>query len=319
MGIIVMEKDLFDALQVRFIKLCFTITFLEDSILPVDKVSAIRGGMGEMLLSMNCVRDRQCEICDFESECIVQRTMYSKFQKKPEFVTTGGSIGYVLECENSREHFRKGDSLNFYLILFGKTIVYFNQFVQAFQEMGIRSGIGKHQARFCISGIRNTQGQPILDGNIMNMEKYIVHSLYDYILWRAKGGAAEKKSEMIFETPLTLKYRNEFLQEFQLDVIINAVVRRIYMLDCFEGIESNLYDRYKNREEAFPEFLWQNHKMVNVCRYSTRKNGKMILKGIKGYALLPDLSEEALQILNVGELIHIGKNTSFGFGKYSIF
>ena len=110
MRIVGMEKDLFDALQVRFIKLCFTIIFIENSVLPVDKVSAIRGGMGEMHHSMNCVHDRQYEVCDFESKCIVQRTMYSKFEKSPEFVTTGESIGYVLECENGREYFRKWET-----------------------------------------------------------------------------------------------------------------------------------------------------------------------------------------------------------------
>ena len=58
--------------------------------------------------------------------------------------------------------------------------------------------------------------------------------------------------------------------------------------------------------------------LVSVFRYSTRKNERMILKGIKGYALLPELSEDIWQILMIGELIHIGKNTSFGFGRYSI-
>lgn len=314
-----MERVLYDALQVRFIKLCFTVSFLQDSCLPGDKVSALRGGMGEMLLRMNCVRDRQCEFCDFESECIVQRTMYSKFEKTPEFVTTGGSIGYVLECEDSREHFNKGETLDFYLILFGKTIIYFNQFVQAFQAMGIQSGIGKNHARFQIISIRNTEGEPILERNFLNMGKYIVHVLYDYIVFRKKWYAInDNRSRMVFETPLTLKYRNEFLQEFRLDVIVNAVVRRIYMLDCFEGIESGIYDKYKCEDVSAPEFLDQEHNLVSVCRYSTRKNGKMILKGIKGYALLPELSEDIWQILMVGELIHIGKNTSFGFGRYSI-
>lgn len=314
-----MERGLYNALQVRFVKLCFTVSFLQDSCLPEDKVSAIRGGMGEMLLRMNCIRDRQCEVCDFGTECIVQRTMYSKFEKTPEFVTTGGSIGYVLECEDNREHFGKGETLDFYLILFGKTIIYFNQFVQAFQAMGIQSGIGKKHARFQIICIRNTEGQPILEKNFLNMKKYIIHVLYDYISFRKTWREISiNKSRLIFETPLTLKYRNEFLQEFQLNVIINAVVRRIYMLDCFEGIESDIYDKYKSEETIVPEFLGQKHELVSMCRYSTRKRGKMILKGIKGYALLPELPENIWQILMIGELIHIGKNTSFGFGRYSI-
>lgn len=51
--------------------------------------SAIRGGMGEMLLRANCIRDRVCESCDFEAECIVRRTMYSKFTLRPNYVTNG--------------------------------------------------------------------------------------------------------------------------------------------------------------------------------------------------------------------------------------
>ena len=95
-----MDKELLNALQVRFVKLHFTAAFCEDSILPRDKVSAIRGGMGEMLLRMNCVRDRQCGTCDFDRECTVQKILYSPFDRKPDFVTTDGGVGYVLECEN---------------------------------------------------------------------------------------------------------------------------------------------------------------------------------------------------------------------------
>lgn len=314
-----MEKGLYDALQVRFIKLRFTVAFLQDSQLPEDKVSAIRGGMGQMLLRMNCIRDRQCETCDFESECIVQRTMYSKFEKMPKFVTVGGSIGYVLECEDSRENFREGERLSFYLILFGKTIVYLNQFVQAFREMGMQSGIGKNHARFYIADIQNTEGQSVLERNILDMRKCVVHVLYDYILFRNMWfGMMGKGRKIVFESPLALKYQNEFLQEFQLNAILNAIVRRIYMLDCFEGIESDIYDKYYYGDIRVPEFLQQKHYLVHVCRYSTRKNEKMILKGIKGQALLPELMEDVWQILIVGELIHIGKNTSFGFGRYVI-
>ena len=312
-----MERQLYEALQVRFVKLHFTIAFLEDSRLPKDKVSALRGGMGEMLLRTNCVRDRQCEICDFESECIVQRTLYSKFEKKPEFVTTGGSVGYVLECEDYREDFNSGETLDFYLILFGKSIVYFNQYVQALHTMGEQCGIGKYHARFRVVGIRNTEGQPILKERSVNMNQYIVHILYDYVMFRKmQFDVTKSENIIIFDTPLTLKYQKEFQQEFQMVPILNAIRRRIYMLNCFEGIESDLLYNYEN--SMIPEILQQEHHMVHVCRYSTRKNEKMILKGIKGYIVLPGLPQDVTELLLAGELIHIGKNTSFGFGRYHL-
>ena len=126
-----MGLDVSRVLQIRYVKLHFTIMFPQDSILPKSKASALRGGMGEMLLRANCISDRNCDNCDFYKECIVQRTMYSQFENKPDFITTGDSVGYVVECENYEEEFPTGSTLTFNLILFGKTIVYFNQYLQA--------------------------------------------------------------------------------------------------------------------------------------------------------------------------------------------
>ena len=112
-----MSQLLIKSQDIRYTKLTFVVQFTEDTMLPKQKVSAIRGGIGEMLLRANCVRGRECEKCDFSDECIVQRIMYSKYEKKPSFVTTGESVGYVLECDNYKEEFYQGDQLSFQLIL----------------------------------------------------------------------------------------------------------------------------------------------------------------------------------------------------------
>ena len=100
-----MSQLLIKSQDIRYTKLTLVVQFTEDTMLPKQKVSAIRGGIGEMLLRANCVRGRECEKCDFSDECIVQRIMYSKYEKKPSFVTTGESVGYVLECDNYKEEF----------------------------------------------------------------------------------------------------------------------------------------------------------------------------------------------------------------------
>ena len=50
-----MNEELKKALQIRYVKLHFTIEMLEDTVLPKYKASALRGGIGEMLLRANCV------------------------------------------------------------------------------------------------------------------------------------------------------------------------------------------------------------------------------------------------------------------------
>lgn len=305
-----MDDLLLNALQIRYIKLHFTISFIEDAALPVHKVSAIRGGMGEMLLRANCIRDRECDCCDFESECIVRRTMYSKSAIKPDYVTNWESIGYVLECENDQTYFPKGGTLSFNLILFGKAIVYFNQYLQALSALGMH-GIGSFHAKFVIISIKNTCLKELLEGNNIVMKNYQVQTISSYVAYCMKK-ITESERTLVFQTPATLKYNGEFLQKFRMDVILGAIRRRIYMLDCFEGIDNDFYHDYQT---PVPEVSFQQEKYVKVCRYSSRQ-GRMFLRGITGFVQMKEVYPETLPLLLAGELVHIGKNTSFGFGHY---
>lgn len=311
-----MEEQLKNALGIRYIKLHFTVAVLEDTWLPADKVSAIRGGMGEMLLRANCVRDRDCRNCDFEAECVVQRTMYSQYEIKPRFVTTNDSVGYLLECENYEERFYEGDTLNFNLILFGKTIVYFNQYMQAFFALG-KSGIGKNYSKFRIVSVANTRNQQILYGDAIYMERYRIQTIGEYAEYRLKQIRRQGcRNRLVFQTPLTLKYKDAFLEEFCMEAVWNAVRRRIYMLECFEGIGGSIYECGGDMDAALPVIVGQAHESVSIRRYSSTQDRKMVLSGIRGYVQLDMIPEDMLVLLVAGELTHIGKNTSFGFGRY---
>ena len=305
-------QGLSQALQVRYVKLHFTIQFVEETRLPVNKVSAIRGGIGEMLLRANCIRDRNCAACDFEQECIVRRTMYSKFEMKPAFVTTGDSVGYVLECENYEEIFDAGDILSFQLILFGKTIVYFSQFLQAVYQLG-GVGIGKEHSRYQLVSIRNTTGKEIMDGANILMEHYVVQTLGEYVKYRLKKEKSWE-NQIRFRTPVTLKYQGKLQESLTLEAVIAAVFRRLYILDCFEGLDCGelLW------QGPCPKVLMERSRKMTVCRYSGTQDQKMTLWGIKGDLLLSEIPPELLPILLAGEIMHIGKNTSFGFGRYHV-
>ncbi len=304
-----------DPFNIRYIKLHFTVRFTEDTRIPTYKASALRGGMGEMLLRANCVRDRDCENCDFEKECPVRRIMYADMEKLPDFMHGGEGIGYVIECEDYHEDFQAGDEMRFNLILFGKLIVYFSQCLNAFYALGM-NGLGKEKSRFEIASVTNTTGEPVLEGNNVMMERLGISTVRKYVGYRRKKiSDGDFTWEIRFQSPLSLKYRGEMLSEFRLNALLEGLGRRIYILDCFEGNEA---EQVNLDIDPGQDFIEQNSRKVRIPRYSNHQSSKMSWEGLEGKARLQDLPEDLLDWLLAGELVHVGKNTNFGFGRYRV-
>ena len=306
-----------NAFDVRYVKLHFTLQFTEDTIMPVYKSSAIRGGIGEMLLRANCVRDRKCDQCDFESECIVRRALYPKMEIQPAFMSQGDSIGYSIECEDYHDNFKAGDTIRFNLLLFGKTIVFFNQFLNALYSLGIQ-GIGKEKSHYLIQDVTNSIGKSLLDhGNIL-MGHYEIQKINDYIEYRMKQLSEADIITIQFQSPVSLRYNKEELKEFTVDAVFESLQRRMYMLDCLEGIPAVMPKRAEC-DYSNVCVLGEEHVPAQVRRYSNHQNSAMYLRGISGKLVVTCLTDEQLRLLAAGEIIHVGKAVSFGFGRYRLF
>lgn len=307
-------------LGIRYVKLQFTARFLCDAQIPKYKTSALRGGMGEMLLLANCVRDEYryrhadhpngnpCEECEFEEECLVRRILYSEYMIRPPFVPQGESAGYLFECEDYRMAVGAGDTLSFNMLLFGRTIVFLNPILQALYMLG-NAGLGKAHARFEITEVRNQFGEPVMrEGNVYK-KNYRTQTVLDYVNYRLRHPAS---GSMTVRTPMTLKYNGEELRRFDAEAFLRAVCRRIYMLDSYEGIET---ESMRGMLEL-PEIREQHAIRTEVPRYSGTRNQYIYLHGIRGNILWEHLTEETYAVFLAGELLHIGKNVTFGFGKY---
>ena len=300
-------------LKIPYTKLKFHIVFPEGGLLPSNKVSALRGGMGEMLLRQNCIKDRVCLNCQFRETCLIHFIFYTKMEQKPPFMQGEDSIGYLLECDNYHTNFQAGNEMDFYLVLFGRNIAYFWHYFQAFHWLG-SCGIGKAQVKFIVQDVENEWGQKIISGNTVNMKYYQIRTVEDYVKQRLNYMKRKGlKNTFCFHTPLALKYQGEFIRDFQAEPIFQAALRRVMMYDYFVGqyLESPKLLEY-------PKISFQCVRLCDVKRYSNTKNQKMILRGITGKVVYDKLPEEVLPYLLAGELLHIGKNSSFGFGKYEI-
>lgn len=306
-----MEGDnMEDCLQIRYVKLCFVLECLGDYGLPAQKVSMIRGGIGEMLLQGNCIGDRRCESCGFQEECVVQQVYYHRLKIVPDYVKEKESLGYLYECGDTRTEFREGDILKFNMILFGNVIVHFPAILQAVYRLGL-SGLGREKALFQLTEIVNHRGEKVLSRNEVCLGFLQPDMISRYVSERmAQMG---KPGRMCFVTPLTQKFEGVFLKEFQEKALIYSIYRRIYLLNCMEG-------REMERICPFQEGLGivdQRARQVKVPRHSSTQGQTIYLEGIKG-SLEIEPTEAILPWLFAGELVHIGKNTSMGFGQYVV-
>jgi len=314
--------------DIRYTEIIFTIEIIENTKIVRYKASAIRGGIGEMLLRSHCIyKERECRQCGFQSECIVNRMMHSYFEILPKSVHMGDSVGYIVYCGNTKQRFQVGDRFDFQISLFGKNIVYFSEYINAIYALGI-SGLGRNRSHFQIVSIKNIFGKPILQGSDILMENYKWQYLGDYIQWRRgdlkrhpDDSRGNKKNlhphrTINFISPASIKNQGKMSEFFSSDALANSLWRRLYILGCFENLNNK--EEIPEKPVGFPEILEQSVKVTGITRYSGRKNQRMELKGIWGKVQLGEITEEWMDILLAGEIVQIGKNTSFGFGKYKL-
>lgn len=271
-----------------------------------------------MLLRMFCVcQDKQaveCEGCLCRRRCIVQNIMYAPFKIKPDFVTEGESAGFRIYCGDKKQYVREGDNLSFEMILFGDMMAYFNPILQAVHALGIE-GLGREHVPFSIETVYNQLGDKIVDGMDVHVEYLLLESIDDFV---RKRKAELKNCDTIrlsFNAPCDIRFHGQMQREFSPKPILQAAYRRLYMASLFEGID---IERVWDSDNADAITYEQSSKRMGLKRYSGRKEEKINLYGITGWIDMQNVSEEAMEVLLVGELTGIGKNIKFGMGNYRV-
>ena len=317
-----------DYLKIRYSELRFTVRIVDDSELPRFKSSAIRGGIGDMLLEEYCIREKfrsdklnKCEDCDFYNECIVQRILYSDMDINPEFMSNGNSVGYIVECLDSRESFVAGDTFQFKLILFGKNCFYLSQYLSAVYRLGI-NGLGRNRNQFEVISIKNIKNENILVDNNIIKSNYQIEQVSDYVDWRMRrleSSGDIKKVHIQYTTPVSIKKNGEVLNELSIEAFYENLLRRIYIMNCFEG---NEFLKLLEKNKYNPIQIASENRLTKIPRFSFRKKQKIYLEGVYGYLDIDvsnmDFSEDYIRNLIAGEIIHVGSNTSFGFGEFNV-
>lgn len=296
--------------NINYTKVKFTILFDERCKLNKNKNSAIRGILGHSLMDCNCIlyENRNCGQCMFSNTCIASILMNRKLSKNGQFLGNNGITPFIIDCENKAIEFNEFDELEFFITIFEDSIVLTPYVIYALQFAGVTRGLEGNT--YNLVSVEGVNGEKIFDGNRLYKENIKILSLEKYVSDRLSK--VKNINSMKLITPLRFKKNGKLSENINFEEIINLINRRMETLYKLSDKEYTAIP-YKNKVIERRNIKWKEQE-----RYSNRQKQKMSLGGLIGEISIDFVPEEYKELLIAGELIHIGKSTALGLGKYII-
>jgi len=226
-----------------------------------------------------------------------------------------------------KELYTPQDVITCDLTLIGKGIDYLPHFVFSFFQFakhGIGRRIGGKRGRCFLERVEtlNTSdgewSKPIFLGRNQTFcdEPHTI-TVQDLM---QRGDYSEKELTLEFVTPTQIVYEGKPVVEMNVEILIKSLWRRIAPLavyHCDAEIEIDprelVADAVKDLKITQSDLTW--HK---ATKYSQRQDAHIWMDGFKGRLKLEGELQKYIPLFLAGELVQIGKHTTFGLGKYRI-
>lgn len=287
----------------------------EDTNLPQFMGTTIRGGFGNVFKKIVCpFKDKECKECLLATKCVYTYVFEtpapegSKIMRKYEHVPHP----FVIEPpSDNRIKYEKGDNLAFNLLLIGKAIDYLPYFIYSFEMLGDK-GLGKKRARLNLNSIMQKKNI-VYDGSTGTLKEKIITEKITF-------NPSERKINSIkitFLTPTRIIHQGVVIKNPEFYKIVPNLLRRISLLayfHCGEFLDIDFKGLLKMAEKIKTSIEFFAFK--NFGRYSGRQKKIIPMDGFIGIVIYEGDLSLFYPYLRAGEILHIGKGTAFGMGKY---
>ncbi|MFH1294024.1 MAG: hypothetical protein ABIJ44_07835 [Pseudomonadota bacterium] len=138
--------------QIPYLHLRFGLSSQKEALLPRFKGSLLRGAYGNALRRMVCVMgaNEHCEDCMLRGQCIYCRAFETFINGTPPPLLRGLQTGprpFAIDAFDGKRLFRKNESLQFDLVLFGQAIEMYPYTIYAVSKMA-ECGLGNNRYPF---------------------------------------------------------------------------------------------------------------------------------------------------------------------------
>jgi hypothetical protein len=297
----------------------------EDTIhLPPYKGSAFRGGFGVAFKRVVwALRRTECNACLLKSRCPYAYIFETFPDRETELLTAGthekAPHPFIIEPPlEQTTAYEPGQSLSFNLILIGRGNDYLPYFVYAFEELG-KMGIGRGRGRYRLEVIE-AGGRHVYEAGHKVLEPNTPESLD--VTWQneTSGRGVASSVGLAFQTPGRIMYQRSLTSNLDFKVLMTALLRRLFLLSSFHCSQSGPpWDHKAVIAKAADVVTLENSlNWRDWERYSSRQQARMKMGGVVGEVRYAGELDRFISILKAGEILHVGKGTSFGLGKYEL-
>lgn len=305
-------------MKVLLNKYKISIEYLSSGFISNNKGNTIRGGFGTHLKRLCCSDfSKECSTCDNAEHCAycylfeTVISVYSRIMKK----YTNAPHPYIFEhCLNTSGVVKKGDFEDFSITLIGNANEYFVNIFIALKELGAK-GFGKDKVKFDIKSIVSDDGCIIYNQQSTIFGSVPACKTIDL----TRQLKSENSFTLKFITPLRYKKEGKISSNFVFADFFKTLLRRIKLVLFFHcGTEIDCFpdEIYETAESI--EIIDNNTCWKNQMRFSTRQKQRIPLDGLIGSIKCRGNIGALLPYLKAGEYLHVGKNASFGLGRYEL-
>ncbi len=287
--------------------------------LPEYAGSTLRGAFGHALKRTACMtRERDCKTCPLYRSCPYPAIFappppaehhLQKFSEIP--------VPFIVEPPAWGGHqYATGEELSFHFVLVGRAHAQLPLVLYAWQR-ALEMGIGKGDGTAKLIQVSQILGDA--ETVIYNREEGKIKAHVAELPIFENTGDLQHVA-LHFDTPLRLQQNGRPMHPEELTArdLLVSLLRRIALISEFhvgQKLDVNFRElsEFTNEIDSEKNLVWQDW-----TRYSSRQKQEMTLGGAIGEWRLSGVLEPFLQLLQLGQWLHAGKNTSFGLGHYEI-
>ena len=289
-------------------------------LMPPYAGSTLRGGFGHAFRKMVCTQGPiDCRDCTLKAVCPYPYIFETAPFEGAQQLRTYGDVPrpFVIDPLDTRGEYRRGESFAFRLTLIGRAIDYLPYFLVSFRELG-EIGMGKGRGRFQLTQVLTDGGESIYDGDTQMVHNRNNTLCFDKIQGEAESLPTDALTVHLL-TPTRVTHEGQITDKLPFHLFWRRLIGRISALAYFHCGESLDLD-FKGLIAQAETVQTVQHRLRwhDWTRYSSRQNQKMQLGGLVGSVDYAGDLGAFLPFVALGAFLHVGKNATFGLGKYKV-